>query len=157
MKKLIIIALAIVATACVGPQKTAQINDTKAVKRANIIIVHTDQAPAEAYKDLSHALLTRGYPFRFADDSLKTISTEFIDLPPYYGNNIYVRVAGYVRGQDKADIVLRGWYTGDGFSTIPVGRRIRKAGLEGSQLRAAWRELYLIAKGMKGEMEFQTF
>lgn len=157
MKKLIIIALSLVATACVGPQKTTQINDTKAEKRANIIIVHTNQTPAEAYKSLAHALLTRGYPFRFADDSLKTISTEFIDLAPYYGNTIYVRVSGYVRGNENADIILRGWYTGNGYNTIPVGSRIMKAGLNGTELRRAWRELYLIAQGMKGELEFQTF
>ena len=152
----IIISLCFIAINCIGPQKSTGINDAAAPNNTSTIINETNMDAEIAYKFIAQILQNRGYTFRTTDETLKSISTEFLGISQRLGvDHTFTRIGISIQGNTNAKIFIRGWMKTVDNEGDQTGQRIRKYGQSGSPVRNAWIELFEIASEIEGNLKFE--
>lgn len=112
---------------------------TDAPKGAERVIVQTDLAFEDAFRQAGQIITQRGYPVENSDINIGSISTGFHGLGV---SPVMVRLNVVVSG-NPAKAVFSGEYK-SGPSSTSFG--IQAAGMSGSPLRQAWAELEAVAQ-----------
>ena len=156
IKVISLLSLGLIILSCAGPKITTGINDAKAPTNTSIIYVQTDLDAESAYKKLGQTLQNRGYTFRSTNETLMSVSTEFIGASQTYGvDDTFVRIGANVQGESNAKIVIRGWFKTLENENTQTGQTIKKFGQNRSAFRDAWKEMYQVADSLGGTLSFK--
>ena len=140
---------------CAGPKITTGINDAKAPTKASVINVQTDLDAESAYKKLGQTLQSRGYRFNSTDETLKSITTDFIDTYDTLGKSgAYVSINSYIKGESNVTIVIKGNFQVINYDNDRNGQKIEKFGQGNSPARKAWKEMFILANSLGGSLSF---
>ena len=134
---------------CTGPQQTTGLSDAAAPAKVQTVAVHSDRAPADAYRTLVNELEQRGYTLGRSDPSGRTLTTALKDFGSYQ-----VEMRGRVSAGGTGSVVrLSGAYTvpAQGPERFPI----EKIGLEGTVPRNAWAEMHAVAESLGGNLHYE--
>jgi|TARA_Y100000310_G_C20324969_1_gene642512 hypothetical protein len=90
------------------------------MKKANAIIIRTDQSPEEAYKGFANHLTDNGMMLKRSDPILMIMNTEVKDLPVIYMGK-YAIQASVREDTDGTFIKMRGFLFTQAYKTTALG------------------------------------
>jgi len=132
---------------CAGSQITKGINDGDVPIGTKKIIIHTNMTGEEAYLDAAKTLKSRNYIISFADEKIKTITTDYKDLIKGALSTVSnAKLSINIIGKKDAKITISGM-----FDVLDSSNNIIKMGQNNSPIRIAWKEVWLTATAMKGD------
>ncbi|MBS3776759.1 MAG: hypothetical protein KGY70_16295 [Bacteroidales bacterium] len=150
MKIITTIAVFIILAGCAGPQKTANINDSDIPLGTTTIVAFTDLQPTQAYKKTAQILQNEGYVLDNTDASLKTITTKPKHIHGHRGRmSLSVHV---LEDGPETKVIFNGKV---GIFEDQPSLKIEKTGQNRSLGREAWKEMYLVAKKLDGELAYK--
>jgi len=132
---------------CAGSKITKGINDGDVPIGTKKIIIHTNMTGTEAYLEAAKTLKRRDYIISFADEIIKTITTDYKDLAKgAFSTMSNAKLSINIIGEKDAEITVSGM-----IDVLDSSNDIIKMGQNNSPIRIAWKEMWLTATAMKGD------
>jgi hypothetical protein len=132
---------------CAGSKITKGINDGDVPIGTKKIVIHTNMTGEEAYLEAAKTLKSRNYIISFADEKIKTITTDYKDLiKGVFSTVSNAKLSINIIGEKDAKITISGM-----LDVLDSSNDIIKKGQNNSPIRIAWKEVWLTAKAMKGD------
>lgn len=132
---------------CAGSKITKGINDGDVPIGTKKIVIHTNMTGEEAYLEAARTLKSRNYIISFADEKIKTITTDYKDLiKGVFSTVSNAKLSINIIGEKDAKITISGM-----LDVLDSSNDIIKKGQNNSPIRIAWKEVWLTAKAMKGD------